>query len=516
MRFLVAIFLLATAAAQSGPRIQFSHTTEALRGVSAVSRRVAWASGTHGTYLRTVDGGEVWTPAQVPDANSLDFRAVVAFSPDEAFLMSAGPGDQSRIYHTLDGGQHWNLQFTNTNPQGFFDSMAFWDPKHGIVVGDPVPDQSGKLKFELLMTDDGQTWHPIPPAQLPDAVEGEGAFAASNTCIAIVHSVHTGSTATVSFPAPAPNSVILSGAATSEAESRRSRRIPTLLTSATVQQGILSTAILADNSETSIHADRSITTEGSDSDKAATPAGSSAPSTSVDRSVSEDLSGSEDLSTSEHPSTLEDPATTVEERRFSAASAPEEKGASAPAPDPNIWFATGGKLARVFHSPDRGKTWQVFDTPIIHGPDSAGIFSIAFRDAQHGVIAGGDYKKPREDGPNLAFTNDGGQTWTLSDIHPQAYFSAVTYDVQVNEAAKRQSAEEKVAEASGKKIRVKPTAPERLFIVGQNFVFDFRPPSNPRRIGGSKKRGLAFNAASPYPEGGTLVVGPKGTMAFIP
>ncbi len=403
MRFLVAIFLLATAAAQSRPRIQFSHTTESLRGVSAVSRRVAWASGTRGTYLRTVDGGEVWTPAQVPEANSLDFRAVVAFSADEAFLMSAGPGDQSRIYHTLDGGQHWNLQFTNTNPKGFFDSMAFWDPKHGIVLGDPIPDETGKLKFELLMTDDGQTWHPIPPSQLPEAIEGEGAFAASNTCIA---TVRTSWTSTASIP--------------------------------------------------------------------------------------------------------------VEERRFSAASEHEKEGASAPAPDPNIWFATGGKVARVFHSPDRGKTWQVFDTPIIHGPDSAGIFSIAFRDAQHGVIAGGDYKHPRDDGPNLAFTNNGGQTWTLSDIHPQAYFSAVAYDVQANEAAKRQLADENAAEASGKRIRVKPTAPERLFIVGQDFVFDFRPPNNPRRLSGNKKLPLAFNAVSPYPEGGALAVGPKGTMAFIP
>jgi photosystem II stability/assembly factor-like uncharacterized protein len=471
MRFLVTILLLGTAAAQSGPRIQFSHTTEGLRGVSAVSRRVAWASGTHGTYLRTVDGGEVWAPAQVPDAATLDFRAVVAFSADEAFLMSAGAGEQSRIYHTLDGGRHWNLQFTNTNPKGFFDSMAFWDPKHGIVLGDPIPEETGKLKFELLMTDDGQTWHPIPPSQLPDAVEGEGAFAASNTCMAIVHTADT----TVegrpfrAASASTHSSVILSGAAAqAQPEQLLSRRIPALLTSAAAQQGIFST--------TSFFADQSIPTEAREDDS----------------------------------------FETVEQWRFGAASADQEKGASAPDRDPNIWFATGGKVARVFHSPDRGRTWQVFDTPIIHGPDSAGIFSIAFRDAQHGVIAGGDYKRPRDDGPNLAFTSDGGQAWTLSDIHPQAYFSAVAYDVQVNEAAKRQLAEEKSAESRGKKIRVKPTAPERLVIVGQDFVFDFRPPSNPRRIGASKKRGLAFNAASPYPEGGALVVGPKGTMAFIP
>jgi photosystem II stability/assembly factor-like uncharacterized protein len=71
----------------------------------------------------------------VPDAGTLDFRAVVAFSADEAFLMSAGPGGQSRIYHTSDAGKHWQLQFTNTNPKGFFDSMVFWDATHGVVLG---------------------------------------------------------------------------------------------------------------------------------------------------------------------------------------------------------------------------------------------------------------------------------------------------------------------------------------------------------------------------------------------
>jgi hypothetical protein len=156
-----------------------------------------------------------------------------------------------------------------------------------------------------------------------------------------------------------------------------------------------------------------------------------------------------------------------------------------------------------------GKTWEVFDTPILHGPESAGIFSIAFRDPKHGVIAGGDYKRPKEDGPNLAFTEDGGKTWTLSEIRPQAYFSAVAYDQRVNQAAIQ-------GEAANSKARVKALPSQRLFIVGEDFVFDFRPPSNPRRIGGKKKQGYGFNAVSTFPEGGALVVGPKGTIAYIP
>jgi photosystem II stability/assembly factor-like uncharacterized protein len=257
--------------------LQNSHTTENLRGVSAVSASVVWASGTHGTYLRTLDGGLSWTPAQVPGAEALDFRDVEAFSGDEAYLLAAGSGEQSRIYKTIDAGKHWNLEFTNHEPQGFFDCVAFWDRTHGIAVGDPVDG-----KFELIATEDGIHWTPVMPASLPPAIEGEGAFAASGTCITV-------------------------------------------------------------------------------------------------------------------------------------------QGKS------NVWFATGGKVARVFHSGDRGKTWSVAETPITQGSDSSGIFTICFVDEKRGLIAGGDYKHPEQEGPNLASTEDGGAIWKLSPIQPQPFFSAVGY-----------------------------------------------------------------------------------------
>jgi hypothetical protein len=184
----------------------------------------------------------------------------------------------------------------------------------------------------------------------------------------------------------------------------------------------------------------------------------------------------------------------------SGASAPRQPNEKEPAsaPDPNIWFATGGRAARVFHSPDRGRTWEVFDTPITHGPDSAGIFSIAFRDSTHGVIAGGDYKLPAQDGPNLAFTADAGKTWTLSKIFPQSYYSAVAYDRNTKPSNKKDEPH------------------DRLFLVGTNFIYDFRPPQNPTRISAQKKSDSQFNAVSPYPQGGALAVGPKGTIITIP
>ena len=282
LHFCVLLFLIKSILAQNSV-VQNSNTTEDLRGVSALPKQTAWASGTHGTYLRTTDGGNSWQAAHVPGAESLDFRDVEAFSADLAYLLSAGPGDLSRIYKTTDAGKNWALQFTNKDPKGFFDCMAFWDRDHGIALGDPVTDNSGKLRFELIATDDGgKEWKPLLLDTIPQAIEGEGAFAASGTCITV--------------------------------------------------QG-----------------------------------------------------------------------------------------------NANVWFVTGGRVARVFRSTNAGKTWTVADTPMIHGPDSAGIFSIAFRDATHGVIAGGDYKHPEKSGLNLAFTADGGLTWTLSNVSPQTYFSAVAF-----------------------------------------------------------------------------------------
>jgi photosystem II stability/assembly factor-like uncharacterized protein len=467
LRSLLILFTSVTALAQSGPQVQLSHTTEGLRGVSAVSREVAWASGTHGTYLRTTDAGGTWTPAQIPAAATLDFRAVVAFNADEAFLMSAGPGEQSRIYHTADAGQHWQLQFTNKNPKGFFDSMVFWDPKHGVVLGDPIPDDTGKLKFELLLTDDGQTWHQIPPAQLPAAIEGEGAFAASNTCLAILRNPSIAVAAT-----PPPNRIVARIAIPNRSVIPNSMIIP----------------------------DTMVSPNGM-----ATPNTIVIPHTIVIPSEARNLLFAGATPAAGGP--IQPPEAPWKSGASAPRTPPDENGASAP--DPNLWFATGGKVARVFHSPDRGQTWQVFDTPIIHGPDSAGIFSIAFRDPTHGVIAGGNYKHPNDDGPNLAFTADAGQTWTLSPLHPLAYFSAVAYDRHVNASAMREQKEEK-------QVRVKPITPERIFIVGQDFIFDFTPPNNPHRINGKKKLAITFNAAAPYPEGGVLVVGPKGSIASIP
>ena len=172
MRYALAPFLFAALATAQAWVPQESGTTANLRGVSAVSATVAWASGSKGTWLRTTDGGATWKAATVPGAADLDFRGVWAIDAKTAFLLSSGPGEKSRIYKTADAGGNWQALRINPDPKGFWDAIAMWDPMHGILVGDPVNG-----RFTIYVTSDGVNWQPQkgPPANAEESI-----FAASN------------------------------------------------------------------------------------------------------------------------------------------------------------------------------------------------------------------------------------------------------------------------------------------------------------------------------------------------
>lgn len=88
-----------------------------------------------------------------------------------------------------------------------------------------------------------------------------------------------------------------------------------------------------------------------------------------------------------------------------------------------MYLVSGGtNPARVFSSPDAGRTWTVADSPLAGSP-SAGIFSIAYRGQSRGIIVGGDYLAPTAATENAAFTTDGGKTWSASKVNPSGYRS---------------------------------------------------------------------------------------------
>jgi photosystem II stability/assembly factor-like uncharacterized protein len=77
------------------------------------------------------------------------------------------------------------------------------------------------------------------------------------------------------------------------------------------------------------------------------------------------------------------------------------------------WIVSGGKKSRAFYSDDKGKSWQVVETPIIQGSAMTGIFSADFYNENIGFATGGDYEKPNQNFGNKIITLDGGITWNL-------------------------------------------------------------------------------------------------------
>jgi photosystem II stability/assembly factor-like uncharacterized protein len=244
-------------------RVQHSGTTNRLQAISPVNSDVIWASGVGGTFVRTTDGGKHWQAGVVAGAELLQFRDVHGVSAQEAYLLSAGVGEDSRIYKTVDGGKTWQLQFKNENPSAFYDCFDFWTPNRGITMSDAVNGL-----FPVIRTRNGEDWHRIA-RKLPPAQAGEAAFAASGTCVA------------------------------TQGENR-------------------------------------------------------------------------------------------------------------------AWIATGAaEKARILATTDGGDTWNSYGTPIVQGTPASGLFTVAFRDATHGILAGGDLEAPDALSDNVAVSKDGGKTWQL-------------------------------------------------------------------------------------------------------
>ena len=182
---LVAVFALpATAAAHhKAPRWKPVPTgsDQQYRGLDAVDKRIAWVGGSAGEVLRTTDGGSTWKDVSPPDSAGLLFRDVEA--RERAARERAVDrrrrrprGSTRRPTAAATGG----LAFVNDDPAAFYDCMDFFDGgRRGLALSDPVDG-----KFRIAATDDcGRSWHVLPTAGMPPAVDGEFAFAASGTCL---------------------------------------------------------------------------------------------------------------------------------------------------------------------------------------------------------------------------------------------------------------------------------------------------------------------------------------------
>ena len=179
----------ATSATQAGSRSFADWHTQTLdpdqnfRGVVGVSSTEAWVSGESlsggpAKVFHTTDGGLSWQDVSPPGSTGLSFRDVEV-AGGAVHVLAIGPGQDSRIYRTSDGGQTWTESFRNLDEAAFYDCMAFYPGgRDGLAASDPV---DGKLRI-LATHDAGRTWSVLPNAGMPVS-DNEYGFAASGNCL---------------------------------------------------------------------------------------------------------------------------------------------------------------------------------------------------------------------------------------------------------------------------------------------------------------------------------------------
>jgi photosystem II stability/assembly factor-like uncharacterized protein len=145
------------------------------RGLSAVSDKIIWVSGSSGTIGKSIDAGKTWEWIQVRGYETKEFRDIEALDEHSAIVMAVG--EPAVILKTENDGRKWKAVYTNSTPGMFLDAMEFWNDESGIVIGDPV---NGRF-FVARTFDGGNNWRALSQDKLPVADSGEACFAASGT-----------------------------------------------------------------------------------------------------------------------------------------------------------------------------------------------------------------------------------------------------------------------------------------------------------------------------------------------
>lgn len=260
----------------------FELKNTSIRAIEVVNDSTVWFAGAKGKFGRIINSG-VEMDSIIFNDKAVNFRSI-AYNGKYIFVLSIeNPALLFKIDPYTNKINHPEIVYKERHEKVFYDAMAFFDERRGIAMGDPTDN----CLSVILTSDGGNTWQKINCKNLPEIIEGEAAFAASNTNIAIYNK--------------------------------------------------------------------------------------------------------------------------------------------------NVWLVTGGKKARVFHSKNLGKKWDVYDTPIVQGKNMTGIFSVDFYDENRGVIMGGNWEEKSNTTATKALTKDGGKTWKLIDNNSiPGYISCVKYVPDTN------------------------------------------------------------------------------------
>lgn len=150
-----------------------------IRAIEVTNDHALWFAGSKGRYGRIIKD-KLEIDSIVHENRLPEFRSI-ASNGEFVFLLSIeNPALLYRIDPKKPMGQ-WELVYKEQNPKVFYDSLKFFDTSNGLAMGDPTEDCLSILRT----TNGGKSWHKTPCDHLPAISNGEAAFAASNSNIAV-------------------------------------------------------------------------------------------------------------------------------------------------------------------------------------------------------------------------------------------------------------------------------------------------------------------------------------------
>ncbi|TDE41897.1 oxidoreductase [Flavobacterium rhamnosiphilum] len=138
-----------------------------------------WFAADKGRFgFFNLDNNQKFESKIIKDSLKLEFRSN-AKTKKHIFILNVG--NPALLYQISKDGKETKLVYQENHEKVFYDSMQFWNDREGIAIGDPIADC-----LNIIITrDGGNSWNKAPSAKLPKVIDGEAAFAASNTNIVI-------------------------------------------------------------------------------------------------------------------------------------------------------------------------------------------------------------------------------------------------------------------------------------------------------------------------------------------
>lgn len=112
------------------------------------------------------------------DSLKMEFRSI-AVTNEAVFIVNVG--NPAVLYKFSKDLMLKQIVYEEKHEKVFYDSMQFWNDNDGIALSDPTTD----CLAILLTKDGGKSWTKPNCNGLPKMIDGEAAFAASNTNIII-------------------------------------------------------------------------------------------------------------------------------------------------------------------------------------------------------------------------------------------------------------------------------------------------------------------------------------------